>query len=116
MIFLTIINIRESKVLGFIRQAGEKNVKLLSKIRAGMRITCMERHNEHERFFCLLIKHEPQLLRCMLVTVPNRADARDIVQECSVALWRRFDTYDEKQAFRGWALGFVRMREYHPDS
>ena len=69
----------------------------------------MERHDEHERFTRLLIQHEPDLLRCVLVAVPNRADARDILQECSVALWRRFSSYDEKRAFVGWALGFVRI-------
>ncbi|MDA7632764.1 sigma-70 family RNA polymerase sigma factor [bacterium] len=69
----------------------------------------MERHNEHERFTRLLIQHEPELLRCVLVAVPNRSDARDIMQECSVALWRRFSSYDEKRAFVGWALGFVRI-------
>ena len=74
-----------------------------------MRILCMERHDEHERFTRLLIQHEPELLRCVLVAVPNRSDARDIMQECSVSLWRRFSSYDEKRAFVGWALGFVRI-------
>lgn len=57
----------------------------------------------------MLIKHEPALLRCVLVAVPNRADARDILQECSVALWRHFVEYDPSRPFANWALGFVRM-------
>ena len=40
-----------------------------------------------ERFTRLLIECEPDLLRSVLRIVPNRADARDILQECSVALW-----------------------------
>lgn len=63
----------------------------------------------HERFTRLLIQHEPVLLRCVLVAVPNRADARDILQECSVALWRHFTEYDSTRPFSNWALGFVRM-------
>jgi len=69
----------------------------------------MEVNDSHERFTRLLIQHEPELLRCVLVVVPNRADARDILQECSVALWRRFGEYDSERPFVNWALGFVRM-------
>lgn len=81
----------------------------MSNSRIEMRILCMERHDEHERFTRLLIQYEPELLRCVLVAVPNRSDARDIMQECSVALWRRFSSYDDERAFVGWALGFVRI-------
>ncbi len=69
----------------------------------------METNEDHERFTRLLIEHEPELLRCILVAVPNRADARDIMQECSVALWRRFSQYNSERPFVPWALGFVRM-------
>ncbi|HIN95044.1 MAG TPA: sigma-70 family RNA polymerase sigma factor [Planctomycetes bacterium] len=62
-----------------------------------------------ERFTRLLIECEPELLRSVLRTVPNRADARDILQECSVALWRRFADYDSERPFVAWAFGFVRM-------
>jgi len=69
----------------------------------------MEAINPQEQFTRLLIEHEPQLLRHILVTVPNRADARDILQECSVALWRRFPDYDPERPFVAWAYGFARM-------
>ena len=81
----------------------------MSNSRVEMRILCMEPNDDHERFTRLLIEHEPELLRCVLVAVPNRADARDIMQECSVALWRRFSEYDPERSFVPWALGFVRM-------
>jgi len=69
----------------------------------------MERGDPHERFTQLLIEYEPQLLRYVLVVVPHRADARDILQECSVALWRRFSDYDSSRPFVNWAMGFVRI-------
>lgn len=69
----------------------------------------MEANDAHERFTRLLIEHEPELLRCVLVAVPNRADAQDILQECSVALWRRFADFDADRPFAAWALGFVRI-------
>ncbi len=68
----------------------------------------MDLDDRHERFTRLLIQHEPALMRYILVAVPHRADARDIMQECSVALWRRFADYDPERPFVAWALGFVR--------
>lgn len=69
----------------------------------------MQAIDPHEQFTRLLIEHEPELLRFILVTVPNLADARDILQECSVALWRRFSDYDSERPFVAWAYGFARM-------
>ena len=63
----------------------------------------------HEAFARLLVEHEPVFLRYVLTKVPNRADAHDIVQECSVALWVKFETYDSSRPFVGWALGFLRL-------
>ena len=64
---------------------------------------------KHEQFTRLLIRHEPALMRCILVAVPNRSDARDILQNCSVSLWQKFGNYDPERAFVPWALGFVRI-------
>lgn len=64
---------------------------------------------EHARFARLLVEHEPIFKRYVLTKVPNRSDAHDIVQECSVALWRNFSKYDPNRAFVGWALGFLRL-------
>ena len=72
-------------------------------------ITYMAVNDDHERFTRLLIEHEPELLRCILVAVPNRSDARDVMQEASVALWRRFGDFDADRPFVPWALGFVRI-------
>ena len=65
--------------------------------------------NDHERFTRLLLESEPVMLRSILVTVPQRADAREIMQETAVALWRQFDTYDAKRPFLNWAMGFARI-------
>lgn len=69
----------------------------------------MDLGDAHERFTRLLIQHEPAILRHVMVAVPNRADARDVLQECSVALWRNFAEYDPERPFLNWALGFVRV-------
>jgi RNA polymerase sigma-70 factor (ECF subfamily) len=69
----------------------------------------MGSENVHERFTRLLIQHEPAILRHVMVAVPNRADARDVLQECSVALWRNFADYNPERPFLNWALGFARV-------
>ena len=68
-----------------------------------------DQNDTHERFTRLLLESEPVMLRSILVLVPNRADAREIVQETAVALWRQFDSYDSKRPFLNWAMGFARI-------
>ena len=69
----------------------------------------MDHQNNHERFTRLLLEAEPVILRSVLVMVPNRTDARDILQETAVALWRQFDSYDSQRPFVNWAMGFARI-------
>ena len=69
----------------------------------------MDHQNNHERFTRLLLEAEPVMLRSILVVVPNRTDARDILQETAVALWRQFDSYDPQRSFVNWAMGFARI-------
>jgi len=68
-----------------------------------------DQNDAHERFTRLLLESEPVMLRSTLVLVPNRADAREIVQETAVALWRQFDSYDPERPFLHWAMGFARI-------
>ncbi len=69
----------------------------------------MDHQHDHERFTRLLLEAEPVMLRSILVVVPNRTDARDILQETAVALWRQFDSYDPQRPFVNWAMGFSRI-------
>ena len=65
--------------------------------------------DNHEHFTRLLLESEPAMLRSIQVAVPHRADAREIMQETAVALWRQFDTYDSSRPFINWAMGFTRI-------
>ena len=69
----------------------------------------MDHQHDHERFTRLLLEAEPVMLRSILVVVPNRTDARDILQETAVALWRQLDSYDPQRPFVNWAMGFARI-------
>jgi RNA polymerase sigma-70 factor (ECF subfamily) len=64
----------------------------------------------YERFTRLFLEHEPEILQAVLVFVPQRADARDIVQETAVTLWQQFAQYDAARPFTNWAIGYARMQ------
>jgi RNA polymerase sigma-70 factor (ECF subfamily) len=68
-----------------------------------------DNNDDHERFTRLLLESEPVMLRSILVVIPNLADAREIMQETAVALWRQFGSYDPQRPFINWAMGFSRI-------
>lgn len=63
---------------------------------------------QNEKFMRLLVTHEPQILRAIMVLVPQAADARDVLQETAVNLWKHFHQYDPERPFVNWALGYAR--------
>lgn len=61
----------------------------------------------HEQFMRLFLGAERELLRYVMALVPNVADARDVVQETAVALWRAIGKYDPSRPFVPWACRFA---------
>jgi RNA polymerase sigma-70 factor (ECF subfamily) len=55
----------------------------------------------------LLIRHQEDLFRYIFSLLPHQEDARDALQETSVALYRKFDDYDPAKPFLAWAYGFA---------
>ncbi|HEY1048434.1 MAG TPA: sigma-70 family RNA polymerase sigma factor [Prosthecobacter sp.] len=62
----------------------------------------------HRRFLRSFTAHEPALRAHVRRLVPMRADADDVMQEISVVLWEKFDTFLEGGDFRAWAFGVAR--------
>ncbi len=60
-----------------------------------------------EQFVLLLTRHQDRLFRYIFSLVPAEADARDILQETSVALFRKFGQYDASRPFLPWACRFA---------
>lgn len=69
--------------------------------------------DQDELFMRLFLENEHVVLRYILALVPNLADARDIVQETAVSLWKRFDAYDREQPFAPWACRFALNKIRH---
>jgi RNA polymerase sigma-70 factor, ECF subfamily len=55
----------------------------------------------------LLTRHQDELLRFIFALHPHEEDARDVLQETSVALCRKIEDYDPAQPFLPWAFGFA---------
>ena len=62
---------------------------------------------DHEKFVVLLSHSQPDLRRYIYSLCHNSSDTEDILQETSLALWRKFSTYDSVQPFLNWSFRFA---------
>jgi RNA polymerase sigma-70 factor (ECF subfamily) len=60
-----------------------------------------------EQVVRLLAKHQEDLFRYIFALLPHEADARDVLQETSVALYRKGAEYDPTKPFLAWAYRFA---------
>jgi RNA polymerase sigma-70 factor, ECF subfamily len=60
-----------------------------------------------ERLVRLLTRHQDELFRYIYSLLPHQEDARDVLQETSVSLYRKFVDYDPAKPFLAWAYGFA---------
>lgn len=60
-----------------------------------------------ERLVRLLSRHQDDLFRYIFALLPHEEDARDVLQETSVALFRKFAEYDPGKPFLAWAYRFA---------
>ena len=67
----------------------------------------MDTDRNNEIFVRLYAQHEPAIFRYVLTLVPSLSEAQDVMQEASVAIWRRFDEYDQSRPFAPWAYRFA---------
>lgn len=63
----------------------------------------------HRRFLRAFTTHEPAVRAYVRRLVPLRADADDVMQEVSVVLWEKFDSFREGSDFKAWAFGVARF-------
>lgn len=69
---------------------------------------------EHDDFLRLLLQSEREIVRYVMVLIPNAADAQEVFQETAVALWKQIDKYDPSLPFTPWACRFAanKAKEY----
>ncbi|MBI1371072.1 MAG: hypothetical protein GC162_20780 [Planctomycetes bacterium] len=62
---------------------------------------------KRQQFIALFEASQAELLRYLMVLLPQADDAADALQEAAVALWERFDTYESDKPFLPWAYRFA---------
>lgn len=68
-----------------------------------------DEHQRHNLFLRSFTAQEPAIRAFVRRLVPTRADADDVMQEVSVVLWEKFDSFREGADFRAWAFGVARF-------
>jgi RNA polymerase sigma-70 factor (ECF subfamily) len=63
-----------------------------------------------ENLVLLLTRHQEPLFRYIFSLVPCEADAQDILQETSLALFRKWQHYDPARPFLPWAYRFAYLQ------
>ena len=69
----------------------------------------MRQPDHTENFVRLLVANQRRICGLIAAMVPNPADADDLLQEVSAALWRKFDRFEPGTDFSAWALKFARL-------
>jgi RNA polymerase sigma-70 factor (ECF subfamily) len=82
----------------------------LRRLSAGEHYRMQDSPSNTENLILLLTQHQEQLFRYIFSLVPCEADARDVLQETSVALFRKFDQYDATRPFLPWAYRFAYLQ------
>jgi RNA polymerase sigma-70 factor (ECF subfamily) len=60
----------------------------------------------------LLTRHQEEIFRHIFALMPHEEDARDVLQETSVALYRKFTEYDPTKPFLPWAYRFAELEVF----
>ena len=73
---------------------------------------------KQEEFVMLFSRHQPDLRRYIYSLCGNLGDTDDILQNCSIALWRKFEQYDSSMPFKNWAFRFAyfEVMKFHDQS
>lgn len=69
--------------------------------------------DRNEAFVELLTLHQRRLYGFIYTLVPNRADAEDLLQQTSLALWQKFHEFDLNSSFPAWACQVAHFKVLH---
>ncbi|MBX3435519.1 MAG: sigma-70 family RNA polymerase sigma factor [Pirellulales bacterium] len=61
-------------------------------------------------FVALYSRYYPRLQYFLMALLPTANDAEDVLQETSLVLWRKFDTYRTGSNFYAWACKIARIQ------
>ena len=64
----------------------------------------------HEEFVRLFSRHQRQVYAYIATVLVNPADVEEVLQETSIVLWSKFETYDRQRSFVKWACGVAHLQ------
>jgi len=63
----------------------------------------------HEEFMALFVRYEPAIHSFLTSLLANLDDAEVVMQETSVAMWKKFEQFETGTSFRNWAFQIARL-------
>lgn len=58
-------------------------------------------------FAKFMVTYDRELLRYIMMLIPRRDDAEEVLQRTALVLWEKFDEYDRNRDFLPWATRFA---------
>jgi RNA polymerase sigma-70 factor, ECF subfamily len=74
--------------------------------------------DKSKQFLRLFLQNERRLYAYIFTLLPNRADADDVLQDASLAMWDRFDAANPPVDFLAWArrIAYYKALDFHRKS
>jgi RNA polymerase sigma-70 factor (ECF subfamily) len=63
----------------------------------------------NDEFLALLARCQGQLFGYLFSLLRDLDDAEDVLQEATLAMWRRFGDYDRRRSFLNWSMKFAEL-------
>ena len=58
-------------------------------------------------------RYQRQLLLFLVSLVGNIADAEDVLQRCSLIMWKKFNDFDRNKSFLAWGCGIAKLEAFN---
>ncbi len=65
--------------------------------------------NRVDEFIQLFTSHEPRLRAYVLTLVCRWTDAEEVMQQCNLVLWQKFDAFQSETNFFAWSCQVARL-------
>src|SRR5438067_10919086 len=69
----------------------------------------MDSSPDQDRFVEQFVRCQSRIYAYVVTLLPNRADAEEVFQQTSLALWKKWRQYDPSRDFIRWACGMARF-------
>ncbi len=66
--------------------------------------------SDNERFLALLVSHQKRIYAYILSLVPRTTDAEEIMQQTTIAMWKKFASFEQNTNFLAWG---IQVAKYH---